>query len=572
MIGSIKRLVKLTGAHSQQFIRSIFYAILSVLLSFVPFYCIYKVVILLSQHSTNVNKVLIYGGISIVSIVLRYVFFGLSTVISHKAAYQILYDLRLRIANKLTRVSLGYFTSSHSGDIKKIMVDDVEKLEQFLAHNVPEVTSNVASLVLLTIYLFILDWRMALATLAVVPISMIAMRVMMIGQEEKMSKFHYAMSNMNTNIVEYIRGMHVIKVFNNSINSFGKYRNSVNDYNTHVLNWYKSCWPYMAIYFVVLGSSIMFVLPIGSYLYINGLLSLSKLILFLIICFVFTTPLIKLFDFSEGMQIIAENERCISELLSMEELSSSNNQVQINDYSVTLSNVSFGYTDQMVLKKVNMHAKQGEMTALVGPSGGGKSTIAKLIPRFWDVQKGDIQIGNTPIKQIPIEQLMDTISFVFQDVFLFHLSIKDNIRLGKPNASDEDIVEASRAARCHEFISDLKNGYDTVIGEAGINLSGGERQRVSLARAILKDSPIIILDEATAFSDPENEDMIQEALLKLVQNKTVITIAHRLSTIVDANNIYLIDDGKVFSSGNHKELIGKSQLYKKNVGRPYRCK
>lgn len=561
MLESIKRLLRLTDNHSKNFIWSVVFSIISVLLSFVPFYCIYKVIMYIDSGNYNSKRLLIIGIISIISIVLRYITFGISTVISHKTAFEILYDLRVRIAQKLTKLSLGYFGDTNSGQIKNIIIDDVESLEKFLAHNVPEVTSNLSSLIIVTLYLFFLDYRMALATLAVIPIAIFAMSMMMRGQEEKMCKFHSAMANMNTNIVEYISGMHVIKIFNNSVESFKKYSNSVNDYNTHVLNWYKSCWPYMSIYFVILASNILFVLPIGGYFYINNSLSLGKFILFLIISFIYSTPLIKLFDFTEGMQIIAENERKITELLDEKEIQSTNSMKVIKDYTIKFNDVVFGYKEKNILDEVNIVANHQEVTALVGPSGGGKSTISKLIPRFWDVNQGQISVGDINIHDIKTEQLMEMMSFVFQDVFLFDLTIKDNIKLGNPNATDDEVIHACKLAQCNTFINKLKDGYNTMIGQKGVDLSGGEKQRISIARAILKNSPIIILDEATAFTDAENEDLIQTALMNLVKDKTVIMIAHRLSTIVNANKIYVVKDGKINSSGTHTELIKNSKIY-----------
>jgi ATP-binding cassette subfamily B protein len=441
------------------------------------------------------------------------------------------------------------------------MVEDVERLEQFLAHNIPETISSIAIPFFVTIYMFFLDWRMALALLCTIPLAYVFFIVMMKGYKEKMNKYTKATEKMNGTIVEYIKGMEVIKAFNQTTKSFSKYSESLKNYKVYTMEWFKYCWPYMSAYLVVLSANSIVIIPVGVYFYFKGTLDLAVYILFMLISLEFAAPILKFTEFLDGIILICSAEQSINDVLNEEELYKGKETVVPDSYDIKFKDVKFSYDKKDVLNGITLDAKQGETTALVGPSGSGKSTIAKLIARFWDVGSGVITIGNIDIKDIPIKKLMETISFVFQDVFLFNDTIMENIRMGKKDASDEEVIEAAKRAMCHDFILKTENGYNTIVGSDGSKLSGGERQRISIARAILRNAPIVILDEATAYTDPENEDKIQQSINSLAKDKTLIVIAHRLSTIVDSDKIIVINEGNIESQGTHSELLEKSSHY-----------
>lgn len=562
MKDSIVRMIDLAGGYKYRMIISVILAILSVGCGMIPFLIIPEIVMQFINSSYNIvylrNLAIVVGF----ALVLKNVFFAYSTRESHKVAYKILYNIRIKIAYKLARLPLGFFTDKASGQVKKVMVEDVEDMERFLAHNLPETTSNFVIPLAVTIYLFTVDWRMAIAMLVTIPLAIIPFRQMMKGSSEKMDKYTNAKENMNKVIVDYIKGIAVIKAFNQTTNAFSKYKKSIYDYEMFVLSWYKSAWIHMSAYFVLMTTNLIVIIPVGVYLNLSGTLSIADFVLFLAISMGFTTPLIKLTEFFDGIIMVTESEKKVYEILKSDELYYSHKDTNIMNYSIEFKGVTFAYDKKDVVKNVSFFAESASTTAIVGPSGSGKSTLAKLIARFWDVNKGEIRLGGVNIKEIPIETLMNLVSFVFQEVFLFNVSIKENIRMGRLDASDEEIIKAAKQAQCHEFIMEKEKGYDTIVGDSGSKLSGGEKQRISIARAILRNSPIIILDESTSSIDPENEDKIQEALSNLTKEKTVFIIAHRLSTIIYSDRILVINKGNIEAQGSHKELLESCELYK----------
>ncbi len=562
MKDSILRMIDLAGGYKYRMIISIFLAILSVGCGMIPFLIIPEIVMQFINNSYNITYLRNLAIAVGFALVLKNILFAYSTRASHKVAYKILYNTRIKLAYKLARIPLGFFTDKASGQVKKVMVEDVEDMERFLAHNLPETTSNFVIPLAVTIYLFTVDWRMAMAMLITIPLAIIPFRQMMKGSNEKMDKYTKAKENMNKTIVDYIKGIAVIKAFNQTTNAFSKYKKSIYDYEKFVLSWYKSAWIYMSAYFVMMTTNLIVIIPVGAYLNLNGSLSVADFILFLTISMGFTAPLIKLTEFLDGIIMVTESEKKVYDILKADELCYSNKISNIKNYSIEFKDVSFAYEQKDVIKNVSFFAESASTTAIVGPSGSGKSTLAKLIARFWDINKGEIRLGEVNIKEIPVETLMELVSFVFQDVFLFNVSIKENIRMGKLDASDEEIIKAAKQAQCHEFIMEKEKGYDTIVGESGSKLSGGEKQRISIARAILRNSPIIILDESTSSIDPENEDKIQEALNNLTKEKTVFIIAHRLSTIIYSDKILVINKGNIEDQGNHEELLSSCELYK----------
>ncbi|MEG6511744.1 ABC transporter ATP-binding protein [Desulforamulus ruminis] len=562
MLVSMARLFTLAGTHKSKMIGSVVLAILSVAAGIIPYFIVQRMVMEFISGRPDMEYLSRLAMLIGVCLVLKVGLFAKATSLSHWAAYSILYNTRIKLANKFTKLSLGYLTDRTSGKIKKVMLDDVEKMEQFLAHNIPETISSIVIPLLVTIYLFMLDWRMALIMLLPVVLAFIPYGILMKDYKSKMEQYNTSTENVNAAIVEYIKGMAVIKAFNQTTASFAKYSDSVQEFKEFVLTWFQRSWHYMSAYAVLMPASLIVVLPAGAYFYLNGSLELSAYILFLLISLGFAAPVMKLVEFIDGIVLVTASETRIHEVLEEEELLEITAKNCPQNYSVQFDGVTFSYGQGDVIKGVSFVAEENTTTALVGPSGSGKSTLAKLIARFWDIQEGRITIGGLDLREIPVEELMKTVSFVFQDVFLFNVSIKENIKMGKPDATDEEVIEVAKLARCHEFIVNLKDGYDTLAGEGGCRLSGGEKQRISIARAILRNAPVVILDEATASMDPENEDKIQEALNNLAKGKTLIVIAHRLSTIMYSEKIIVIDQGKIQTQGTHEELLEGCPLYR----------
>ena len=449
-----------------------------------------------------------------------------------------------------------------SGKMKQIIVDQVESMERPLAHLLPEMTSNLMGPVFILIYLLILDWRMALLSLVSIPAGMIFMGTVMKDYGEKYEGAVKTSQRMNAAIVEYIGGIEVIKAFNQGRNSYGRYADSILANASYYYNWMKSCQLPMSIAKAVLPTTLITILPAGWAWYVTGSLSAETFLTVIILSLGVAGPLIAAMNFIDDLAKAGTIVDSVDSILKGEEQIHKDQPVPWPDSDICADHVSFGYHEgEEVLHDVSLRIAAGQLTAFVGPSGSGKSTIAKLIGGFWDVKKGKISIGGVSLQDIPLSEIYDHIAFVSQDNYLFDETIRDNIRMGKMSASDQEVEEAAKAAGCDEFIRSLEQGYDTKVGEGGAHLSGGERQRISIARAMLKDAPIVILDEATAYIDPENEAVIQNAVARLVEGKTVIVIAHRLSTITDADRIYVIRHGRVDACGTHEQLLKESSLY-----------
>ena len=559
---SIKRLTKLCLTESNKMIVAIIFAMISFTISIIPYYMVYRVITELLIENPQINQIINYSIIAFVAIIIRITFFAIATTISHGAAFDILYKLRVQIAEKLLTLPLGYFSNKDIGATKKTINEDVEKLELYIAHNVPEIIGAITLPIVTTIFLFFMDWRMTLATIAIIPLMMVFYGFTFKGVEVLMPKYNELLIKMNTAIIEYTNGMQVIKAFGLTASSYKKLSESCLEYGEFEADWGKATYKYFNVVSMLVNSGVIIILPVGMFFYLTGTLSMSLFILFLLVGLGYSQPLVKLITFMQIIAHMSKGEEEIHKLLNEKSLEEPQNPQNPIGHNIEFVKVDFAYEDKQILNEVSFVAKQNEITALVGPSGAGKTTIARLIPRFWDVHAGEIKIGGVNIKNMSTEKLMDMVSFVFQDVFLFNVSIKDNIRFGKDGANDEEVLSAAKAAQCHEFIIKLPNGYDTLVGQRGTKLSGGEKQRIALARAILKDAPIIIFDEATSATDPENEDKIQEAVSKLIKNKTVIVIAHNLSTIIDANRIILVENGKTEKYGKHSKLLEESNTYK----------
>ncbi|WP_461612538.1 ABC transporter ATP-binding protein [Clostridium sp. Marseille-QA1073] len=553
-------------------ILSVICAIISVAGGIVPYVGVYQIIISFFDGSQTIKSILFWSAICLAGYVVKLSFYAISTMLAHFSAYTILENMRLKIADRLMKAPLGTVLNQSVGKLKNVIVDRVETIELPLAHLIPEGISNLLLPIGVFVYIIMIDWRMALAAMVTVPIAVVAYAFMMKTFNKQYADYMESSNYVNSVVVEYVEGIEVIKAFNRSSSSYEKFEKAVESFKAYTLNWFESTWKLMNFGGSVLPSTLLGTMPIGMYLYINGSLSPADLTICLILSLGIVAPLTSFTVFVNEIKAIEYAVKDAYEFLNLKELENSLEPVNLNQYDIELKNVSFSYdTDKNdnlnseendVLNNINLKLPQGNFAALVGPSGGGKSTVARLIARFWDVSSGEVKIGGINIKKLPLSQLADTVSFVTQDNFLFNCSIMENIRLGNPKASDKEVINAAKAACCDEFIQNLDKGYDTNAGEAGGKLSGGEKQRIAIARAILKNAPIVIMDEATAFTDPENEDKLQKSIAALTKGKTLLVIAHRLSTIKNADKIIVMEKGCIINTGTHDELLKECELYK----------
>ena len=559
---SLLRIWELGKDEHPGLIKSIFSAVLGVLLGFIPYIACAQIIIAMLNGETEFSFYLNRSLIALAGYAGKSVFYTLALATSHKATFSILKSIRLRILEKLPKLPLGTIMDTSSGKIKQIVVDNVESTETTLAHILPEFTSNFLGPLCIIVYLFVLDWRMALLSVISIPIGFSFMGLTMKDYATDFAGSVKVNEEVNKAMVEYIGGIEVIKAFNQGKSSYQKFTDKIIANAAYFYNWMKKCQIPMSLSMSITPATLITVLPIGWLFYVNGSLSVEVFVMTIILSMGIVGPLMKAASFGDSLAKISTIVASIDEILNGKEQEHGNTKANIKSYDIELNNVSFGYhEDKEILHNISLSIPAESLTALVGPSGSGKSTIAKLIAGFWDVNSGFINLGGIDENKIPLEQLYSQIAFVTQENYLFDDTIMENLRMGKISSSDEDVINAAKAAGCHDFIMSLDNGYETKVGSGGAHLSGGERQRISIARAILKDSPIIILDEATAYIDPENEAIIQRAVAKLVQNKTVIIIAHRLSTITDADKIVVVNDGNIEDEGTHEELLKSSALY-----------
>lgn len=544
---------------------SVILSIISVAAGLVPYYCVFRMIDAFAGNHLSVRDIGFWCGTGLAAYVVKVVFFGLSTGLSHHTAYHILENLRLRVADRFLHASLGEVTSHSIGEIKNLMVDKIEDIEPPLAHMIPEGAGHLGLPLISLLSLAVIDWRVALASLITVPFSMICMVLTFQISGRNFDKYNESNAYMNSIIVEYIEGIEVIKAFGRSGVSYEKYAKAITEYKTFVVKWMSSTWVTMKLAMALFPSTLMGTLPACLLLCAGGSITAAQAALCVMLSMSMVGSLARLESFANSLKGAQMTVEALQEYLDMPALPEPEKRAVPEGFEVRLQDVHFSYTGKVqdeVLHGIDLKLPQGSFTALVGPSGGGKSTVAKLISRFWDVTGGEITIGGVNIKDMPLLQLSDLVSFVSQDNFLFGCSLMENIRLGNPKASDEEVVAAAEAAQCAEFIEKLPQGYDTPAGEAGKRLSGGEKQRIAIARMILKNAPIVILDEATAFTDPENEEKIQHSIAALTKGKTLLVIAHRLSTIRQADNIVVLKNGAIAAQGKQEELLENCQLYR----------
>lgn len=561
----INVLFSYAGGEKKKMILSVILSVMSVMLGLVPFYCMYELISLFVTDAVTTGEIVKWCMIALLSYALKILTFTLSTGTSHSMAYTILEGLRLRLADRFLHAPLGNVENHTIGEIKNMMVDKIENLEPPLAHMIPEGAGHIVLPIVSIIALFIIDWRLALASLVTFPLSLVCMALTFKISGKNFAKYDESANYMNSTIVEYIEGIEVIKAFGRAGVSYEKYAGAITDFRTFVIKWLTSTFATMKLSFALFPSTLIGTLPVALALANGGTITGAQAALAVMLSISMVGSLAKLEVFSENMRQVKFTVENLNEFLEMPELPEPENPADVKNTGVELRNVHFSYTGDEkdeVLHGIDLKLPEGSFTALVGPSGGGKSTVAKLISRFWDVTSGEITLGGVNIKDMPLSQLSGYVSFVTQDNFLFRCSLLENIRLGNPNATDEQVKEAARAAQCEEFISKLPQGYDTPAGEAGKRLSGGEKQRIAIARMMLKNAPIVILDEATAFTDPENEDKIQRSIAELTKGKTLLVIAHRLSTIKNADNIVVLKNGKIEAEGTQQQLLENCPLYR----------
>ncbi len=543
---------------------SVVLAILSVAGGFVPYLGVYQIIRLFLERQASWEGILFWCGVCLAGYAVKVAGYALSTMLAHVSAYTILEGLRLQAADRLMGAPLGEVESRSIGAMKSTIVDRIEDIEPPLAHMIPELSSNILLPLVVVVAMFSIDWRMGLALLVTIPVALIPMAFGMRSYNKNYAAYMEANAHVNSVIVEYVEGIQVVKAFSQGERSYQKFANAVRSFRDFTMDWFRCTWASMNLCLSILPTTLLGTLPMGIYLYQTGVLDPAQVTLCLMLALGIVTPLMSATAFINSMKSMQFAVKDTRELLDLPQLSQVERDAPLNGCSIQLKDVSFSYggsDGKEVLHHLDLTIPQGKFTALVGPSGGGKSTIARLAARFWDVTGGSITLGGRDIRELPLKQLSREISFVTQDNFLFDCSLKENIRLGRPGASDEEVFAAARAAQCEEFIGRLEHGWDTAAGDAGKQLSGGERQRIAIARAILKDAPIVILDEATAFTDPENEDKIQRSIMALSKGKTLLVIAHRLSTIQNANQIMVLEKGQIVDHGTQRELLSRCPLY-----------
>lgn len=548
----------------KRLVLSVVLSVFSVMLGLVPFYCMYRLICLFVAGTAAAAAVVQWCLLALLAYVIKILLFSLSTGTSHTMAYTILEGLRLRLADRFLHAPLGDVENHTIGEIKGMMVDKIENLEPPLAHMIPEGAGHMVLPIFSIIALLCIDWQLALASLVTFPLSFLCMGLTFKISGENFNKYDESANYMNSTIVEYVEGIEVIKAFGRAGISYEKYAAAITDFRTFVVKWLASTFATMKLSFALFPSTLIGTLPVALALANSGKIAAPEAALAVMLSISMVGSLAKLEVFSENMRQVKFTVENLEEFLEMPELPEPVQRAVVQHTNVELKNVHFSYTGEEkdeVLHGIDLSLPEGSFTALVGPFGGGKSTVAKLIARFWDVTSGQISIGGVNVKDMPLSQLSEYVSFVTQDNFLFRCSLLENIRLGNPNATDEEVKAAAKAAQCEEFIEKLPQGYDTPAGEAGKRLSGGEKQRIAIARMMLKNAPIVILDEATAFTDPENEDRIQQSIAALTHGKTLLVIAHRLSTIKNADNIVVLKNGEIVAEGKQEHLLETCPLY-----------
>ncbi len=572
-----KHVLDYAGEWKKTTFSAMIFMVVGIIMNVIPYWFVYELIRKLLLHETMTAGFII---LRIAAIAVCGILYGVLYVkgldLSHAAAYHTLENLRFSLQGRLEKQPLGVIQEKGTGTLKKLFVDDIESIELLLAHALPEGFSNVIVPVVVFIVMFFVDWKLALLSLASLPLGILAMGAMYKAGTSKMGAYYGAAQKMNNTIVEYINGMEVVKVFNRDGESYARFENDVRAYRDFTLDWYRICWPWMALYNSILPCVALLTLPLGSLFVLLGWSQVADLALVLCMSAGIGVPLLRAISFMSTMPQVEYKIKALEDALGAEPLKQTDTPFAGSDFNVDFEDVHFAYASALpvppgaepapapeVIHGVSIHIPEGSITALVGESGSGKSTLGKLLVHFYDVTGGTIKIGGQDLRDMSLESLNDQISYVAQEQFLFNTTLLENIRMGKPEATDREVMEAAEKAQCMEFFNRLPKGAQTMAGDGGKQLSGGERQRISLARAILKNAPIVVLDEATAFMDPENEEKMNEAIAEVIENKTVIVIAHRLHSIVGADQICVLKQGSLADCGTHEQLLQRCSEYQK---------
>ena len=565
---AVSWVIEFAGQKKPNYIFSILLAMCKVVCGLVPYLYMADIVKkLLEMHAGTLDKDMSLLTASIIKMavfwVLSRVFHALSTTLSHAATFEVLANIRRQLTEKLSKLPLGSVLSQSSGTYKNIICERVDSIETTLAHIIPEVISSAFIPVALIVYMLTINWKLTLISFVCVPVGVGFFMLMMVGSKESYENCVVKTKRLNDTAVEYIGGIEVIKAFGKAKTSYEKFVTAAKEGADCFIDWMRRCNLWQNISLLIMPYFLLGLLPFGAMFYRDGSISGPDLLMLIILSLGLVSPVMTVASYWDGIGKMGTIIGEATEILEREELIRPDTALEKPvGTDIVLHDVHFGYKDEEILHGIDLDIRQGTVNALVGPSGSGKSTIAKLIASFWDVDSGSISFGGVDIRKIPLEQYNKNIAYVSQDNYLFDETIMDNIRMGRPDATDEDVMNAAKACGCHDFIMQLEKGYKTVVGGAGGHLSGGERQRISIARAMLKNAPVIILDEATAYTDPENEALVQSSVARLVQGKTLLVIAHRLSTIASADQIILINDGNVEAAGTQEELLAGSPLYR----------
>ena len=554
-MNNLKFLLKLSGQHKIKLIVSAMFSIISTTLSVIPYLLVYSIILELFNREISYNKIQSLVFIAILFIILGVVARILSGIFSHISAFNILYKIRIDLIEHMSKLNMGFFKKNMTGKLKKIINEDVEKLENFIAHQIPDLSSAFATPLIFLGIMFYFNWQLSLVLFIPIILGILAQSGMFKNYMGKVDHFYKLVTKLNSTIMEYINAMNVMKAFNLTAKSFKDYRDNTQEYADYWIELTELAVPYYSAFLCLVDTGLLFIIPIGGIMLLNGKITISVYILFLLMSTIFLNSLRTLFELSENLSFLLKGMEKIIEIFNEKEQKSGN--ISFPEHfseSLKYENVTFAYNKAKVINNFTLTIRAGTTTALVGPSGSGKTTIGLLAGRFWDIDEGKITIDGTDIKDISYESLMDNVSFVFQDTFMLHDTIYENIIMGK-NYTREEVENAAKKAQIHDFIMSLPDRYETKIGEGGIKLSGGEKQRISIARAILKNTPIVILDEVTSYSDIENEAKIQSALKTLLRGKTALIIAHRLYTIKNADNIVFMKKGQITEQGTHEELL-----------------
>jgi ATP-binding cassette subfamily B protein len=538
-------------------------AVISVFAGLIPYLAAAKLLLALIGNEITSQKIFFWGTLAVGGYFFKTLLMSIASNVSHRMAYSTMSEIRTALAQKLLRVPLGTVREKRVGEYKQMLMDEIEHLEYPLAHMIPELTSNLIGFLTVLVYIFIVNWKLGLCAVGTLLVGFVIYGMMTSGHDlmEIFRQFTADSEKMTGIMVEYVGGMEVIKAYGRTASSMEKFTSSVMKFKDSMMTWFRHCYPFMAGFYVVTPNSLLFVLPVGAALLACGRLELSPFIMCMFLAFGVAEPLIKIVEFSDNITAITTTMKKVNEILDLDEMSKGSIKAEGADV-LSAENVRFSYKEKEILHGVSFTVKKGEKIAFVGASGSGKSTIAKLLARFYDVGDGSIKLDGTDIRNIETESLMQQMNYVTQDNYLLDMTIADNIRLGDPDATDEQVYDIAKRTGCHDFIMTLPQQYQTRVGSAGAKLSGGQKQRIAIARAMLKNAPIIILDEATAYMDPENEELVQNSINELAKDKTLIMIAHRLQTVTDCDRIYVVNKGEIIAQGTHEELLENSSDYR----------